>query len=588
MLDRIVEQGGHLKELIDDLIDSTRIEFGTLRVQREPVDVEVAVRRTAEAFSEHAERLQVRVSGPLPPALGNEIRVEQVLANLVGDAVKHSRPGGPIDVTADADAAEVVLAVADTGPGIDPELLPDLFEPFIQGPDDAGREGGLGLGLYIVRGLVEAMRGTVRVVSGPAGTRFEVRLQRADASPITEPAAAGDGQTASSQPCSSAGSGRACGPPAGPRGSLRRVVVLEVLLWVVAGADRVDARRLPAPRRRSGARRAPARARRRRAAAGRARHHRPQRGGRDRSQAGERAGARLPARAAAHRRDVRRLQRRHRRHRALLRRPRRRARRRAARRQGQRAEHGRARRSATTIDVVAFSDANSTWAPDALRRLVRPFADPDVAYVCGRLALRRADGTNQEGAYWRYEVCAARPRVAPSARSPAATARSTRCGASATRRSTRASGHDLSFPYLMVKRGRRAVYVSDAVAAEKPSTDLEDEFRRKVRMFGHCWLLVFHGRMFSLRRMGLALLAADGLAPPAALRRAASCTSCCSRPRSCWRCTEGGIYWWVLGAQGLFALLRAALDRAARARALLALPHYYLLVTWATRGGPAR
>ena len=56
------------------------------------------------------------------------------------------------------------------------------------------------------------------------------------------------------------------------------------------------------------------------------------------------------------------------------------------------------------IDVVAFSDANSTWSPDALRHLLRPFADPDVAYVCGRLALRRADGTNQEGAYWKLEV----------------------------------------------------------------------------------------------------------------------------------------------------------------------------------------
>jgi hypothetical protein len=63
-------------------------------------------------------------------------------------------------------------------------------------------------------------------------------------------------------------------------------------------------------------------------------------------------------------------------------------------------------------------------------------------------------------------------------------------------------GHDLSFPYRMVRRGKRAVYVADAVATEKMSTDLEDEFRRKVRMFGHCWLLVLQGRMFSLRRLG--------------------------------------------------------------------------------------
>ncbi len=63
-------------------------------------------------------------------------------------------------------------------------------------------------------------------------------------------------------------------------------------------------------------------------------------------------------------------------------------------------------------------------------------------------------------------------------------------------------GHDLSFPYLMVKRGFRAVYAPRAVALEKMTTDLSDEFRRKVRMFGHCWLLVLHGRMFGLRALG--------------------------------------------------------------------------------------
>ena len=63
-------------------------------------------------------------------------------------------------------------------------------------------------------------------------------------------------------------------------------------------------------------------------------------------------------------------------------------------------------------------------------------------------------------------------------------------------------GHDLSFPYLMVKRGFRAVYAPRAVALEKMTTDLSDEFRRKVRMFGHCWLLVLHGRMSDLRALG--------------------------------------------------------------------------------------
>ena len=93
----------------------------------------------------------------------------------------------------------------------------------------------------------------------------------------------------------------------------------------------------------------------------------------------------------------------------------------------------------TDGEIVAFSDANATWAPDALRRLVRTFADPDVAYVCGQLRLERADGSNKEGVYWRYELAARAPSRG-SARSPAATARSTRCGAPTTSRSTRASG----------------------------------------------------------------------------------------------------------------------------------------------------
>ena len=179
----------------------------------------------------------------------------------------------------------------------------------------------------------------------------------------------------------------------------------------LAGPDRVDARRLPAPRRRAGARRAAARARRRRAAAAGARHHGPQRGGRDRREARERARARLPARAAAHRRHVRRLQRRHRRHRALVRRPRRRARRRPARRQGQRAGHGdaRARRRdrrgrvlGRELDLVDRTPCAGSCGPSP----TRTWPTSAAAWRCAR-----ADGTNQEGAYWKLEVCAARPRV---------------------------------------------------------------------------------------------------------------------------------------------------------------------------------
>ena len=126
---------------------------------------------------------------------------------------------------------------------------------------------------------------------------------------------------------------------------------------------------------------------------------------------------------------------------------------------------------------------------------------PRVAYVCGRLQLRSPEGTNQEGAYWRYEIwLRARESLVHSV-----------TGGNGSIYAVRREryeevdprfGHDLSFPYLMVKRGFRAVYAPRAVALEKMTTDLSDEFRRKVRMFGHCWVLVLHGRMFGLRALG--------------------------------------------------------------------------------------
>ena len=116
----------------------------------------------------------------------------------------------------------------------------------------------------------------------------------------------------------------------------------------------------------------------------------------------------------------------------------------------------------------------------------------------------------------------------------------------------------------MVKRGRRAVYVSDAVAAEKPSTDLEDEFRRKVRMFGHCWLLVFHGRMFSLRRMGVVYWLQ--MISHRLLRYGSGVLHLVLLATSIvLALAEGGIYWWVLGAQALFGRWSCSRSRCAAA-----------------------
>src|SRR2546421_6054637 len=152
---------------------------------------------------------------------------------------------------------------------------------------------------------------------------------------------------------------------------------------------------------------------------------------------------------------------------------------------------------ATDTDVVAFSDANATWAPDALRKLVRNLADPAVAYVCGRLRLEAPDGSNKEGVYWRYEL------VTREGESRLGSVTAGHGAGYAPRRSEYAEGeprfgHDLSLPYLLVQRGRRAVYEPQALAFERPTPTNESEYRRKVRMFEHSWLIVLRGRM--LRR----------------------------------------------------------------------------------------
>jgi glycosyltransferase involved in cell wall biosynthesis len=230
----------------------------------------------------------------------------------------------------------------------------------------------------------------------------------------------------------------------------------------------------------------------------------------------------------------------------------------------------------TAAEIVAFSDANATWAPDALRKLVRVFADPDVAYVCGRLVLQRADGTNREGAYWRYELWLR------ESESRLGSVTGGNGSIYAVRREDYVDvdprfGHDLAFPYVMVQRGRRAVYEPEAISVEKPSRDLEDEYRRKVRMFEHCWLITLRGRMLRdvdsvylvellshrVLRYGSGLLHLGVLAANVALAG------------------RGRVYDLALAKQAAFLALAAAGKVGVRAQGA-ALAYYYVLVTWAT------
>jgi cellulose synthase/poly-beta-1,6-N-acetylglucosamine synthase-like glycosyltransferase len=222
----------------------------------------------------------------------------------------------------------------------------------------------------------------------------------------------------------------------------------------------------------------------------------------------------------------------------------------------------------TKTEIVAFSDANATWSDDALRKLVRVFADEDVAYVCGQLKILAADGSNKEGVYWRYEM------LQRASESTLGSVTGGNGSIYAVRRSDYVEvdprfGHDLSLPYLMVQNGRRAVYEPDAHAWEKPTPSNETEYRRKVRMFEHCWLIVLRGKM--LRRLGP--FYALEIVSHRLLRYGSGLLHIALLATSLALIAHGWIYDAVLAAQ--FALLLAA-------AAGVGVVRYYVLVSWAT------
>jgi cellulose synthase/poly-beta-1,6-N-acetylglucosamine synthase-like glycosyltransferase len=149
-------------------------------------------------------------------------------------------------------------------------------------------------------------------------------------------------------------------------------------------------------------------------------------------------------------------------------------------------------------EILAFSDANAAWAPDALRKLVAPFADPKVGYVCGQVRFTDPAGDNLEGAYWRYEM---RVREMESALGGVTAGNG---AIYAVRRDAYiplapSGSHDLSFPFAFAKRGLRSLYAPAARAEEKMVPTLEGEFARKRRMMVGLWDIVVGEGMLSPR-----------------------------------------------------------------------------------------
>jgi hypothetical protein len=239
-------------------------------------------------------------------------------------------------------------------------------------------------------------------------------------------------------------------------------------------------------------------------------------------------------------------------------------------------------------EIVAFSDANAVWEPDALRRLVEPFADPRVGYACGQVRFVNEAGTNEEGLYWRYEMWlrAMESRLASVTGGNGAIY--------ATRKEDYlvvdpVMGHDLSFPFNMVKRGRRAVYAPGARATEKMVPSIEGEFARKRRMMSHAWPIVVRGGLLSPR--GYPPLYALMIASHRALRYASPFLHLVAFATSAALLGEGWIYAAAFALQ--LALLLAALAGGIRP---FLIARYYVLTTasiaaglydWARHGTPA-
>ena len=178
VIDRQIERLSHL---VDDLVDASRLTSAKMRLSRRPLDLSHVVKETIEVLRTRGllDRHQLTFDGSQVWIDGDETRIEQIVTNLIGNALKFTPPGGAITVNVRGEGQRALLGVKDTGVGISADVLPTIFDLFVQSEGNIERsQGGLGIGLNLVRGLVELHGGTVHAVSdGPGmGTTFTVHL----------------------------------------------------------------------------------------------------------------------------------------------------------------------------------------------------------------------------------------------------------------------------------------------------------------------------------------------------------------------------------------------------------------------------
>jgi signal transduction histidine kinase len=187
----IARQARHLSRLVDDLLDVGRVVTGKIVLERRAIDMCDLVRRTAAVFGEREAQHLFEVTAEPVWVEGDVVRIEQIISNIVGNAVKYTESGGKIRISLSVESDQAVLRVQDNGFGISAELVPLVFDLFVQGERTLDRaQGGLGIGLTLVRRLVALHHGTVSVESeGPGrGSLFTVRLPQVPAARTASPA----------------------------------------------------------------------------------------------------------------------------------------------------------------------------------------------------------------------------------------------------------------------------------------------------------------------------------------------------------------------------------------------------------------
>lgn len=179
----IRRQVDHMASLLDDLLDAARISSGKITIQREALVlaevIDQAVETVLPRVRERGQHLEVHLPPEPLGTCGDRVRLAQVFTNLLGNASKYTGDGGTITLHVTAQDEEVVATVADNGTGIAPEVLPHIFDLFTQGPRSLARsEGGLGVGLNVVRNLVSMHGGTIQAESAGVGqgSRFILNL----------------------------------------------------------------------------------------------------------------------------------------------------------------------------------------------------------------------------------------------------------------------------------------------------------------------------------------------------------------------------------------------------------------------------